>query len=105
MSSLYDVFCAVRDDECDHVSTMHACLDPTTNLGAPSREKKIFNGLVLASAVGYYLSMGGVSTDVADVAGDALLEDGSAATGFVEPFLAGMASFFTTIAEIIGLAL
>jgi hypothetical protein len=104
MSSLYDVFVAIRDDEGDHVSTMHACLDPTANLRSPSREKKIFAGLVLAAAIGYYVSMGGVGTDVADVAGDAVVEDGSAAT-FVEPILAGMASFLTTIAEIIGLAL
>jgi hypothetical protein len=105
MNSLYDVFCAIRDDEGDHVSTMHACLDPTANLRSPSREKKIFAGLVLAAAIGYYVSMGGVGTDVADVAGDAVVENGSAATGFMEPFLAGMASFLTTIAEIIGVAL
>ena len=105
MSSLYDVFCAIRDDEDDHVSTMHACLDPTANLRSPSREKKIFAGLVLAAAIGYYFSMVGTGTDVADVAGDTVVEDGSVATGLVEPLLAGIASFVTTIAEIIGVAL
>jgi hypothetical protein len=104
MSSLYDVFCAIRDDEGDHVSTMHACLDPEAALRSPSGEKKALAALALAAAVGSYFSMGG-GQDVADVAGDAALEDGSAATGILEPLLAGMASFLTTIAEIIGIAL
>jgi hypothetical protein len=91
MTSLYDVFCAIRDDEGDHVSTMHACLDPTANL---SLEKKVFSGIFLAAAVGYYLSMGG----------DAVVKDGSAATGLAEPLLAGITRFLTTIAESIGVA-
>jgi hypothetical protein len=56
MSSLYDVFCAVRDDEGDHVGTMHACLDPESILRSPSLEKKVLAGLALAAAVGFYLS-------------------------------------------------
>jgi hypothetical protein len=109
MSSLHDVFTAIRADEGDHVSTMQACLDPEAILRSPSKEKKVLAGLTLASAVGFYFSMGGILgrgvTDVADVASDAVLEDGSVATGILDPLIAGMASFLTTIAEIIGVAL
>jgi hypothetical protein len=106
MSSLFDVFCAIRDDEGDHVSTMHACLDPESTLNAPSKEKRVLAGIAFAAAVGFYLSTGnGVDvTDVADVTGDAVLEDGSAATG-IDTLLAGMASFLTRIADIIAVGL
>jgi hypothetical protein len=103
MSSLYDVFCAIRDDEGDHVSTMHACLDPEATLRAPSKEKRVLAGIAFAAAVGFYLSTGS-GVDVADVTGDAVLEDGSAATG-IDTLLAGMASFLTTIADIIAVGL
>jgi hypothetical protein len=95
MSSLYDVFCAIRADEGDHVSTMQACLDPEATLRSPSLEKRVLAGLALAAAVAYLVSTGDFVdlTDVADVAGDAALEDGSAATGIVESLLAGMAGF------------
>jgi hypothetical protein len=102
MSSLYDVFCAIRADEGDHVSTMQACLDPEATLRSPSLEKRVLAGLALAAAVGYLVSTGDFVdlTDYADVAGDAVLEDGSAATGIgsaatgiVESLLAGMAGF------------
>jgi hypothetical protein len=95
MSSLYDVFCAIRADEGDHVSTMQACLDPEATLRSPSLEKRVLAGLALAAALGYLVSTGDFVdvTDYADVAGDAVLEDGSAATGIVESLLAGMASF------------
>jgi hypothetical protein len=94
MSSLYDVFCAIRADEGDHVSTMQACLDPEATLRSPSLEKRVLAGLALAAAVGYLVSTGDFVdiTDYADVAGDAVLEDGSAATGIVESLLAGMAT-------------
>jgi hypothetical protein len=103
MSSLYDVFCAIRADEGDHVSTMHACLDPESIIKSPSREKRVLAGLALAAAIGFYQSMADV-TNVANVAGDAVLDDGSAATA-IESLLAGMTSFLTTIAELIGVAL
>jgi hypothetical protein len=95
MSSLYDVFCAIRADEGDHVSTMQACLDPEATLRSPSLEKRVLAGLALAAALGYLVSTGDFVdvTDYADVAGDAVLEDGSTATGIVESLLAGIASF------------
>jgi hypothetical protein len=106
MSSLFDVFCAIRDDEGDHVSTMHACLDPQATLRSPSKEKRVLAGIAFAAAVGFYLSTGdGVDiTDVVDATGDAVLEDGSAATG-IDTFLAAIASFLTTIADIIAVGL
>jgi hypothetical protein len=99
MSSLYDVFCAIRADEGDHVSSMQACLDPETTLRSPSLEKRVLAGLALAAAVGFLVSTGDFAvdftdiTDIADVAGDAASEDGSAVTGIVESLLAGMAGF------------
>jgi hypothetical protein len=95
MSSLYDVFCAIRADEGDHVSTMQACLDPEATLRSPSLEKRVLAGIALAAAVGFLVSTGDFVdfTDVADVAGDAAAEDGSAATGIVESLLAGIAGF------------
>jgi hypothetical protein len=109
MTSLYDVFCAIRDDEGDHVSTMQTCLDPEATISAPSKEKRVLAGIAFAAAVGFYLSTGnGVDvtdvTDVADAAGDAALGDGSAATG-IDTLLAGMASFLTKIADIIAVSL
>jgi hypothetical protein len=94
MSSLYDVFCAIRADEGDHVSTMNACLDPETTLRSPSLEKRVLAGLALATAVGYLVSTGDFVdlTDYADYADTAVLEDGSAATGIVESLLTGMAA-------------
>jgi hypothetical protein len=100
MSSLYDVFCAIRADEGDHVSTMQACLDPEVTLRSPSLEKRFLAGLALAGVVGYFVSTGDFVdiTDYTDVAGDAVLEDGSAATGIVESVLAGLASLAQQVA-------
>lgn len=41
----YDVFCAIRDDEAEHVSTMQACQDPEVIVRAPRLE-----GLIAAAA-------------------------------------------------------
>jgi hypothetical protein len=100
MSSLYDVFCAIRADEGDHVSTMQACLDPESTLRSPSLEKRVLAGLALAAAVGFLVSTGDFVdvTDYADVAGDAVLEDGSVATGIVESLLAGLVGFAQQVA-------
>jgi hypothetical protein len=67
MNSLYDVFCAIRADEGDHVSTMTACLDPTVAVRSPSIERRVLTGLALAAAASVVLSATGafVPTDVA----------------------------------------
>jgi hypothetical protein len=95
MNSLYDVFCAIRADEGDHVSTMQACLDPEATLRSPSLEKRVLAGVALAAAVGFLLSTG----DMVDITGDATLEDGFAATGVVESVVAGVSNFAQQIAS------
>jgi hypothetical protein len=88
MHSLYDVFCAIRADEGDHVSAMNACLDPEATIRSPSLEKRILAGAALAAAVGFLLSTG----EMVDVGGEGVLEDGSAVT-IIESVVAGIASF------------
>jgi hypothetical protein len=36
VDNLYDVFCNIRDDEAQHVSTMEACQDPTALTKSPN---------------------------------------------------------------------
>jgi ubiquinol oxidase len=100
MSSLHDVFNAIRDDESDHVSTMDACLDPNASIQSPSMEKRILTGVALVSVVGTFaLSSGDVDLsslsdmmfDGAD--GDILVEGGSVTTAIFDSVLAGMAGF------------
>jgi hypothetical protein len=72
MKSLYDVFCAIKADEGDHMSTMKACLDSDVSVRSASLEKKILTGMALAAAVYIFLSdgeMSGVINGV-DQAGD-----------------------------------
>eukprot|EP00551_Chaetoceros_affinis_P007779 CAMPEP_0203670360 /NCGR_PEP_ID=MMETSP0090-20130426/6448_1 /ASSEMBLY_ACC=CAM_ASM_001088 /TAXON_ID=426623 /ORGANISM="Chaetoceros affinis, Strain CCMP159" /LENGTH=547 /DNA_ID=CAMNT_0050535193 /DNA_START=83 /DNA_END=1726 /DNA_ORIENTATION=+ len=58
MTSLYDVFVAIRSDEGDHVGTMKACLDPNVAVISPSLETRFLTGVALTSAVGYLLTTG-----------------------------------------------
>lgn len=41
VDNLYDVFCAIRDDEAEHVSTMAACQDPDVLVRSPNVEAAI----------------------------------------------------------------
>jgi len=67
MTSLYDVFVAIRSDEGDHVGTMKACLDPNVPVISPSLETRFLTGVALSSAVGYLLSSGDFADFFADV--------------------------------------
>lgn len=58
MTSLYDVFHAIRDDEADHVSTMEACLDSDTVLRSLSIEKQALLGVALATVASIAISAG-----------------------------------------------
>lgn len=58
MTSLYDVFVAIKSDEGDHVGTMKACLDPNVAVISPSLETRFLTGVALSAAVGYFLSTG-----------------------------------------------
>jgi ubiquinol oxidase len=58
MTSLYDAFHAIRDDEADHVSTMEACLDPGTVLRSLSVEKQALLGVALATVASIAISAG-----------------------------------------------
>ena len=41
INTLYDVFCAIRDDEAEHVASMAACQDPNVIIKSPNREAAI----------------------------------------------------------------
>mmetsp|Transcript_19011 Transcript_19011/g.43573 ORF Transcript_19011/g.43573 Transcript_19011/m.43573 type:complete len:600 (+) Transcript_19011:241-2040(+) len=49
MNSLYDVFCAIRNDEGDHVQTMSSCLDPKVSTLSPALESRVLIGIALAA--------------------------------------------------------
>jgi len=66
MQSLYDVFQAIRNDEGDHASTMHACLDPSVSVRSPSLEKKILTGIATVAAISALISAGGGSQTILD---------------------------------------
>jgi hypothetical protein len=62
MTSLYDVFCAIRDDEGDHVGTMTSCLDPTVAKLSPSLEKKVLWSVATAASIAYFINSGDASS-------------------------------------------
>jgi urease gamma subunit len=98
MNSLYDVFCAIKADEADHVSTMTECLDPTVAVRSPSIEKRILTGLALAAAASVIVSATGtfVPTDVA-VDGTAVESLASGSAGLFEAISAGAAALTAQI--------
>lgn len=63
MKSLYDVFSAILSDECDHVGTMKACLDPTVPVISPSLEIRFITGLVFTAVLSSVVP----TVDVADM--------------------------------------
>jgi ubiquinol oxidase len=58
MTSLHDVFSAIKADEGDHVSTMVACIDPKVPVGSASLERRLLAGVALAAAVSYMVASG-----------------------------------------------
>ena len=99
MENMYDVFCAIRDDEGDHVSTMEACLDPSVAKLSPSLEKKVLLGIAATAVVGMFLSSGSTevsfSQDLVDGV-DFAAEDG-VASSVVDAVIAGAAGIFSQI--------
>jgi ubiquinol oxidase len=61
ITSLYDVFCNIRDDEAEHVATMSACQDPEILLTSPNTEAALVSSalaLTILAAVGAGGEMG-----------------------------------------------
>jgi hypothetical protein len=96
MNSLYDVFCAIKADEGDHVSTMTACLDPTVAVRSPAIEKKILTGLALAAAASVIVSATGAFVPT-DIAVDGTSLEGLASGGLFEGVTAGAAALAAQI--------
>jgi hypothetical protein len=91
MTNMHDVFCAIRDDESDHVSTMEACLDPTVAKISPSMEKRVLTGVAAAAAVAMFLNTGSPEGSTNFVDGiDFAAEDG-ATSGIVDAIMSGAA--------------
>jgi len=88
MTSLYDVFVAIRNDEGDHVNTMQSCLDPTAPTLSQGLESRVLTGVALTAATSYLFgnypgfdslngimdSLSTVTTGSGDVAVDGLTE-------------------------------
>ncbi len=53
MTSLYDVFVAIRNDEGQHVNTMQSCLDPTAPTLSQGLESRVLTGVALTAAASY----------------------------------------------------
>ena len=88
MTTLYDVFAAIRDDEADHVSAMKTCLDPeTVSTLSPSLEKRALTAAAIAAAIGVLLNGGFADFDAAgnlvDAAADETVVDATM-TGVAE---------------------
>lgn len=92
MTSLYDVFSAIKSDEKDHVSTMIACLDPDIALQSPSMERRILFGVALMAMVPVIASLssgGGAGVDLVTDDAAIVVSDG-AATSMAEMTAAGI---------------
>lgn len=89
MTSLYDVFVAIRNDEGDHVNTMQSCLDPTAPTLSQGLESRVLTGVALTATASYLFgnypgfdslngmmdSLNAVTTGGGDVAVDGLLNE------------------------------
>eukprot|EP00573_Skeletonema_grethae_P002907 CAMPEP_0201690466 /NCGR_PEP_ID=MMETSP0578-20130828/3907_1 /ASSEMBLY_ACC=CAM_ASM_000663 /TAXON_ID=267565 /ORGANISM="Skeletonema grethea, Strain CCMP 1804" /LENGTH=653 /DNA_ID=CAMNT_0048175471 /DNA_START=135 /DNA_END=2096 /DNA_ORIENTATION=+ len=89
MTSLYDVFVAIRNDEGDHVNTMQSCLDPTAPTLSQGLESRVLTGVALTAAASYLFgnypgfdslngmmdSLNAVTTGGGDVAVDGLMNE------------------------------
>jgi len=109
MRSLYDVFCAIKCDEADHVSTMQACLDPKVSVLSPSLEKKVLTGLALGATMGYFLSTGDIIniddlSNVADFADSTefaeLIDEEVTDTSFINTVVDGIIGGLASLANI-----
>jgi hypothetical protein len=87
MTSLYDVFTAIKADESDHVCTMGACLDPDVALQSPSMERKILFGIALLAIAPLIASMNGGGDLIVD---DAAIVASDGVTSMAEMTAAGI---------------
>jgi hypothetical protein len=87
MTSLYDVFSAIKADESDHVCTMVACLDPDAALQSPSMERKILFGIALLAIAPLIASMNGGGDLIVD---DAAIVASDGVTSMAEMTAAGI---------------
>lgn len=101
MENLYDVFCAIRDDESDHVSTMEACLDPSVAKLSPSLERKVLTGIAAAAAVAFFLNSGSPNPSATQdfVDGVDFAAEDSAVSGVVDAIMAGAAGIVNEIRQ------
>lgn len=72
IGSLYDVFCNIRDDEAEHVSTMAACQDPAVIIRSPNTEAAIFAAAAVSAVVGALLSGNIAAVDDSGLSTDAV---------------------------------
>lgn len=96
LKSLYDVFCAIREDEGDHVKTMTACMDPTVAVQSPSLERRVLTGAALTAAAAYVLGAGDFSNlvDEASTVDAASVEQGlEAGSGLIDTLSSQTADF------------
>lgn len=81
VSTLYDVFSAIRDDEAEHVGTMRACKDPRVIVRAPQVERGVVAAVATGAAVASAFSSGifrnGAASSGAEGLDDAALEAAS----------------------------
>mmetsp|Transcript_2186 Transcript_2186/g.7784 ORF Transcript_2186/g.7784 Transcript_2186/m.7784 type:complete len:115 (+) Transcript_2186:364-708(+) len=72
--TLYDTFCNIRDDEGEHVNTMHACQDGNSVVRSPNALLAV--NVVSATAVALQIYLNTISEAVsADAAGAGVLSE------------------------------
>lgn len=98
MTSLYDVFSAIRDDEGDHVKTMEACLDPSVAKLSPSLEKKVILGIATAAAFAYFLGTGD-DVGISDGTINEVVGEGVESSGLVDAVIAGVAGVVSQLGQ------
>eukprot|EP01031_Cornospumella_fuschlensis_P027300 gene27300-32975_t len=54
ISNLYDVICAIRDDEAEHVATMRQCQDPDVLVKSPNTEAAVAAVAIAGAAAVYF---------------------------------------------------
>ena len=98
MTSLYDVFSAIKADEADHVSTMESCLDPNVSVRSPSIERRILTGVALASVAQLIAASGGGLSTSTDLVADETAIQALSSTNAVEAAVAGAAAAASQLA-------
>jgi len=103
MTTLYDVFAAIKADEGDHVGTMEACIDPSVPVNSVSVEKRILAAAAIVAVASTFASGMDLDTDsvagiVSQLGGDVADEDLSEVAEASAPALQ---LFFAQILELL----